>query len=189
MNSNSFIRLNLGCGEKHLQGYINVDKYGNPDIKHDLETFPWPWEDNSVNEILLNHVLEHLGETTDIYFKIIKEIYRICRAGAEIHINVPHPRHDYFINDPSHVRIITPDGLELFSKTRNREWIKGGLANSPLGLYLNVDFEIIKLDYILDPLWREKINNREITEEYVAQAFRNLNNVVEEIRVILKAVK
>jgi hypothetical protein len=189
MNSNNFIRLNLGCGEKRLQGYINVDKYGNPDIKHDLETFPWPWEDNSVNEILLNHVLEHLGETTDIYFKIIKEIYRICGAEAEIHINVPHPRHDYFINDPSHVRIITDEGLSLFSKTRNREWIKRGCANSPLGLYLNVDFEIIKVDYLLDPLWREKINNREITEEYLDQAIRNLNNIVEEIRVILKAVK
>ena len=67
--------------------------------------------------------------------------------------------------------------------------IKGGFANSPLGLYLNVDFEIIKVDYLLDPLWREKINNREITEEYLDQAIRNLNNVVEEIRVILKAVK
>ena len=58
----SLLKLNLGCGQHHREGYINVDKYGSPDILHDLETFPWPWRDNSVKEILLYHVLEHLGQ-------------------------------------------------------------------------------------------------------------------------------
>ena len=31
------IKLNLGCGEKRLPGYLNVDKFGTPDLKHDLE--------------------------------------------------------------------------------------------------------------------------------------------------------
>ena len=66
------LKLNLGCGEKRIPDYINVDKYGNPDIKHDLELFPWPWENNSVSEILLIHVLEHLGKDTDVYFGIFK---------------------------------------------------------------------------------------------------------------------
>ena len=57
----SELRLNLGCGAKHLEGYINVDKFGNPDVRLDLETFPWPWEDNSAIAIELRHVLEHLG--------------------------------------------------------------------------------------------------------------------------------
>ena len=61
------LRLNLGCGEDHKPGYINVDKYGNPDVLHDLEEFPWPWDDESVEEILMKHILEHLGERTDVY--------------------------------------------------------------------------------------------------------------------------
>jgi hypothetical protein len=52
------LRLNLGCGAKKLSGFVNVDKFGEPDLKYDLEVFPWPWDNNSVVEILLNHVLE-----------------------------------------------------------------------------------------------------------------------------------
>jgi len=81
-----------------MPGYVNVDKFGNPDILLNLETFPWPWDDNSVQEIILSHVLEHLGRTTEIYLDIIKELYRVCAAGAYIYIVTPHPRHDTFIN-------------------------------------------------------------------------------------------
>lgn len=186
---NTHLKLNLGCGENRIPEYINVDKYGKPDVMHDLETFPWPWEDNSIGEIRLNHVLEHLGQITSVYLRIIKELYRICAPDAAIYIVVPHPRHDHFLNDPTHVRIVTPQGLDLFSKSKNREWIKERCANSPLGLYLDVDFEIIDVKYILDPLWLEKLNSKEITETQVDQAFRNFNNVVMEIRMVIRVVK
>jgi hypothetical protein len=35
------IKLNLGCGKNPMPGYVNVDKFGTPDVRHDLETFPW----------------------------------------------------------------------------------------------------------------------------------------------------
>jgi hypothetical protein len=183
------LKLNLGCGENHKTGFINVDKSGNPDVLQDLETFPWPWGDNTVQEVLLHHVLEHLGESTAVYLKIIRELYRICKTDAEVHITVPHPRHDDFLNDPTHVRVITPDGMRLFSKSANREWIAGGYANSPLGLYIDVDYEIKEIQYVLDPVWDEKLNKGEITAEFVDQAFRNFNNVVREIRISLTVVK
>ena len=49
----SELRLNLGCGMKRIDGYLNVDRFGEPDLRHDLEVVPWPWPDDSVNEILL----------------------------------------------------------------------------------------------------------------------------------------
>ena len=58
--------------------------------------FPWPFETSSATEILLSHVLEHLGEKRDTYLKIIQELYRVSAPDAVIKISVPHPRHDDF---------------------------------------------------------------------------------------------
>src|SRR6185295_19995878 len=93
------LRLNLGCGAKRLPGYVNVDKFGEPDVKLDLEVFPWPWATGSVGEILLVHVLEHLGHDPAVYLRIVQEMYRVCVPDARVRIVVPHHRHDFFFSD------------------------------------------------------------------------------------------
>jgi len=80
--------LNLGCGENKYDGFKNVDKFWNPDLKYDLEKFPWPWNDNKVDEIRFIHVLGHLGKDVKIYFKIFKELYKICKNGTLITIAI-----------------------------------------------------------------------------------------------------
>lgn len=183
------IKLNLGSGKNPQSGYINVDKFGQPDLILDLELFPWPWEDSSVSEVLLNHTLEHLGQNTDTFLRIVKELYRICKSQTLIHIAVPHPRHDDFINDPTHVRIITPDTIDLFSQKKNREWIEEGYANTPLGLYLDVDFELQRVNRVLDPAWGDKLDRREISEAQLNEDSKRYNNVIKEYRMIVKVIK
>ena len=75
------LNLNLGSGTKKIKDYVNVDKYETlkPDIVHDLEKFPYPFKDNSVKNIILSHVLEHIGQDPNVFNSIIKEIYRICK--------------------------------------------------------------------------------------------------------------
>ncbi|MDR3299921.1 MAG: hypothetical protein LBU43_07960 [Candidatus Accumulibacter sp.] len=82
------MKLNLGCGNRKLIGFVNIDCAAacHPDQVVDLEQAPWPWADDSVDEIRLIHVLEHLGQQTDVFLSIIKEMYRICRDGARIEI-------------------------------------------------------------------------------------------------------
>ncbi|AHF96473.1 Methyltransferase domain-containing protein [Desulfurella multipotens] len=185
------IKLNLGCGDKKLDGFVNVDfvEAVNPDVVWDLEKVPWPFEDSSVDEILLNHVLEHLGQQTSVYLSIIKEIWRICINGAIIHIRVPHPRHDNFLTDPTHVRPITVEGLQMFDQELNKQWIANKWANTPLGIYLGVNFKILSYNYILDPIYIDKLNKGEIKQQDLPFLMRTNNNVCSQINIEWLCVK
>jgi hypothetical protein len=185
------LRLNLGCGSRQLDGYLNVDKVAAcaPDAVVDIEQVPWPWPDDSVVEVLMSHVLEHVGRDADAYLGIMKELWRVCRRGASIRILVPHPRHDQFLDDPTHVRAVTPDGLRLFSQRLNREWREQGAANTPLGLYLGVDFEVEEARYDLDEPWKGQLARGEISQEDVAAAEGRYNNVVLQIQITLRVEK
>ncbi len=183
------LRLNLGCGMNRLDGYVNVDLHGEPDVRHDLETFPWPWPDDSVSEVLLKHVLEHLGRDPNVYLGIMKEMYRVCHDGATIRILVPHHRHDFFFNDPTHVRPVTADGMGLFSQRLNRHWIAQGFSNSPLGIYLGIDFELSDLKVEASELWFRLHPQRPVNVPFLMQQSALYNNLIQEVQITLQAVK
>lgn len=183
------LKLNLGCGSKLLPDFVNVDKYGDPDLHWDLEVFPWPWEDNSASHILLSHVLEHLGQDVDVYIGIIKELYRVSEPDASIRIVVPHPRHDDFMIDPTHVRAITPDGLRMFSQKLNQIWLDMGAANTPLGIYHGVDLEVTQVRHTLEEPWLGQMQAGELTEQEVFQLARQMNNVIKQMAIEVKVIK
>jgi hypothetical protein len=174
---------------ERLDGYVNVDRFGEPDLSHDLEVVPWPWPDDSVDEILLKHVLEHLGRDTMVYLEIWKEMYRVCRDGATIRIIVPHHRHEYFYNDPTHVRAVTADGMTLFSQRLNGQCIARGLANTPLALYLGIDFEPVELKQKPSEIWFRLNAQNPANAEVLWQQSALYNNVIEEVQILLRAVK
>ena len=183
------MKLNLGCGGQLLSGYCNVDKFGTPDLVCDLEKFPWPWADNSVDEILLYHVLEHLGQSPDVFLDVIKEMYRVCRNDAVIKIKVPHPRHDFYIMDPTHVRPITIDMMTMFSKQNNLAWQQTGQSNTPLAIYHNVDFEIIRQEYVIEEPYATQFRDGQISQQQLTHSISSLWNVVQEISMDLKVIK
>ena len=82
------MKLNLGCGSKLRDGYVNVDKFGEPDVLCDLSIFPWPWTDGSVDEVFSEHFLEHVEN----FECVILEIHRILKPGGVIWFKVPHYR-------------------------------------------------------------------------------------------------
>lgn len=185
----SELNLNLGCGATRLENYLNVDKFGEPDLKVDLEACPWPWDDNSVSNIELSHVLEHLGQQTAVYLTIIQEMYRVCKPSAKVHIRVPHHRHDNFLHDPTHVRAITPYGLSMFSQEFNRERQRNGEPTTPLGIYLGVDFELIKTHYVPSKLWYKFAPERASDTDYLLEQSAFYNNLIQEVDMTLMAVK
>jgi hypothetical protein len=185
------MRLNLGCGADKRAGWHNVDKSGtfSPDEIVDLERLPWPWKDGSVDEILLSHVLEHLGATPEAYIGIMKELWRVCRGGATITIVVPHPRHDDFLDDPTHVRAVTGTGLALFSRKANEYWVQNGFANTPLALHLGIDLEPLSADMTLAEPWASEMKAGRIDQSALEQAAQRYNNVIRQQTFVLRVNK
>ncbi len=118
------MKLHLGCGKKHLNGYINCDisKDVNPDKIVDLEK-PLPFKDNSVDEIIIYHTLEHIHN----FIPLMEEMHRICKNNALIKIEVPYFRSYWAYSDPTHCRFFgvhtfeyfsTENGLNYYSKAR-----------------------------------------------------------------------
>ncbi len=183
--------LNLGSGRRRLAGYLNIDHDPacDPDVVWDLEQRPWPIADGCVHDLVLSHVLEHLGASTKDYLATIQEIYRICAPGARILVIVPHPRHDDFLCDPTHVRPILPEQFLMFSRRKNEEWIHSGAANTPLALQLGVDFEIEHVSATLDDGWMARHQAGQLSAEDLQFAVQTYANVVRQNEIVLRAVK
>lgn len=170
------MKINLGSGHKRYDGFLNVDSDPStkPDFLVDLEKEKLPFKDSSVEEIKAYHILEHIGPN---FFTFLQEIYRVCKNNAVIDVIVPHPRHDYFFGDPSHVRPITIEMMSRFSKKFNDTLTDPG---STLFAYVyDVDFEVIWCDYKLEDHFRQMIQGKSDAE--IDLMARLYNNVISEI--------
>ena len=86
-------KLHLGCGEKHLHGYVNVDfpperhsvMHTHADVYADLTEMDL--KDGTVAEIRLHHVFEHFGRVTALALLI--RWHRWLRVGGKLHIETP----------------------------------------------------------------------------------------------------
>ena len=99
------LRLHLGCGRTILPGWVNVDRVKLPgvDVVADLEqcrAVPLPFADGSVDEFLMSHVIEHIGDTLGL----MQELHRIARPGAVLVARTPYGSSDDAWEDPTHVR-------------------------------------------------------------------------------------
>lgn len=84
------VRLHLGCGSVHLEGYLNIDgEYMRHDpnvIIHDI-TQPFALPDNCVDEILTVHVIEHISRQH--IPPMFREFLRVCRPGGMVAMEWP----------------------------------------------------------------------------------------------------
>jgi len=121
------IRLDLGCGKnKRNDGeWIGVDsrqftdKEGKELVDQvvDLTVFPWPWDDNSVDEVHASHFVEHL--TAEQRVKFINELHRILKPGAKAAIITPHYASNRAYGDLTHQ---WPPVAEMWYYYLNKKW-------------------------------------------------------------------
>jgi len=82
--------LDIGCGQKKLDGSIGIDfsPYSMADIVLDLNKEDLPFENDSIDYIYSSHALEHL--TLDGFLHIMDEMYRTIKDDGQICITVPY---------------------------------------------------------------------------------------------------
>ena len=81
------LRLHLACGERHIDGWVNVDMAGaRTDLVWDLRR-PLPVEPGSVHAIFHEHFLEHLP--LEDAMESLRQCHRLLAPGGVLRIGVP----------------------------------------------------------------------------------------------------
>ncbi len=92
--------LDVGCGRNKHAGAIGLDN--NPrtaaDVIHDLGVVPYPFSDDEFDEIVSNHVVEHIPDV----MAFVSELYRITKNGGRIKLLTPHYTNPDWATDPTH---------------------------------------------------------------------------------------
>jgi len=80
------LKLNLGCGDKILDGFVNCDLY-NPKAQRRCDVRFLPFADDSVDEINADHIIEHFDahEAWDV----LREWKRVLRSGGVLRVETP----------------------------------------------------------------------------------------------------
>ncbi len=145
------MKLNLGCGRKKILGYINCDisEDVNPDKVVNLER-DLPFQDNSVDEIVSNHVFAQIQN----FIPLMHEIHRICKNKAIVKIKVPFFTYPSYYSDPTHVRFFTPFTFDFFI---NKEFLHEVRAKKEMFRIKKrkINFSIgplKKINFLINPL-------------------------------------
>ena len=84
------IKLNLGCGQHPMEGFINIDaiKKNGTDVVMDVTKLEYP--DNYADEIHAYHLCEHfyVWEVVDI----LKDWRRVLKPGGKLVVEMPDIR-------------------------------------------------------------------------------------------------
>jgi len=123
--------LNFGCGKTRIPNSTGVDRVkidNYVDVVHDLDVIPYPFQDNSVDEIHFYHILEHLHEP----IRKLEEIYRILKPVGILYLRVPHFSSMGAFTDLTHIRPFGYSSFDCFEKDHYHHF------------YTKVSFKILK---------------------------------------------
>jgi hypothetical protein len=153
------VRLDLGCGNHHAghpkdgppvpnckqcEGFEGVDIADLEGIaypKVNLWKFPWPWADDSVDEIFCSHFVEHVPacywnpghdsiaetytaipegpDSQDLFFRFFDECWRVLKHEGLMTVIVPALKSDRAFQDPTHRQFISePRFMYLWKDAR-----------------------------------------------------------------------
>jgi SAM-dependent methyltransferase len=112
------MKINLGCGRKKLEGFLNLDRVPevDPDVIHDLDSTPYPFEEGVFDLICAHDVVEHVHDLP----AFMREVWRIGKHGACLEVTTPHFSCHNSYTDPTHQRHLGYFSFDYF--TLGHKW-------------------------------------------------------------------
>lgn len=198
VEAGSGIKLDIGCGQARLPGFIGLDLYpqdketlradcfdgirllGKPSLEgfgyiEDSEWDDYRFADSSISLTYSSHFLEHIPDYSWDDFWI--DLYRISKPGSK-HVHIfPYGNSTGAFQDPTHRQFLFPERFLYLSK----EWRE--LVN--MDHYLpNVNFKLVTAPWYV---WDEDfVSLAEDTKKY---HLKHTFNAVSECVVFLEAIK
>jgi SAM-dependent methyltransferase len=117
--------LDLGCGPHgKKEGSIGLDKRPAPhvDVVHDLNLYPYPFEENTFDRVEMSHIIEHVTRP----LQLMNEVHRISKNGALVRIITPHYSSQLSYGDLEHfhhlgyITFLTLQNTRLFAIRKHK---------------------------------------------------------------------
>jgi len=188
-------KLDLACGDSKREGFTGVDiaDLESVDIVHDLNVYPWPFEDDSIDEINCSHYVEHIphlgvqaalktSETfeefkekllddKDGFVKFFNEVHRILKVGGKVTVVMPHYMSVRAFGDPTHQRYVGDFSFYYLDK--------GWRDSNKLGHYgITADFDMTYSYHINEELI---LKSEEVRNEAFKKEWNAINDIIVEM--------
>ncbi len=133
--------LDVGCGINKYPGAVGIDRNSRTraDVLCELDRFPYPFRDNSFDQLRAVHVIEHVSDV----IRTVEEFHRLVRPGGTIYIATPHYTDFSSFCDPTHRWHLNSFSLRYF-----------GEDNAGFGYYSGARLREISVRVKLLQFWR-----------------------------------
>lgn len=113
-------------------------------VHHDLNSIPYPFDDDMFDEIHAYEVLEHCGTQGDwrFFFNQFSEFWRILKPGGYLIGTCPMWSSPWAWGDPGHRRIISPESFVFLSQKEYEKQVPKN-AMTDYREWYEADFELI----------------------------------------------
>ena len=153
------MELLIGSGNRHFKVWggefshlttLDMDAGLKPDVVHDLNDLPLPFDDNVFDEIHCVDVLEHIGSQGDWrqWFGMFDEFWRILKPGGRFSCAAPRADSVWAWGDPGHTRIIVEEQLTYLVRPQYAQ--VGKTAMTDYTSYFVGDWDITRKEYTPD---------------------------------------
>jgi predicted SAM-dependent methyltransferase len=122
--------LHLGCGERRIPGFLNVD-VARSDYDIDLTSGKLPWVDGAFDAVVAQQLIEHLDLEYELP-DLLAELLRVLRPGGQVWLSCP---------DMERVcRAYLADAGASLLRDRRKRWPEFSIGEMPPQQMVNVVF-------------------------------------------------